>query len=159
MRRYRESDGVLCLDVRYERGLKHGPFRDDTIPAGVFTDARAVTEEGAFDRDLATGVWRLRDAGGAVIVERDLGVAMHDDALAALAGAGAGRRRRRTGRGGAPAAELAQSLRRERRVGEAILAMARSAAVTGDAGPLRELLAQATWPRAPQAAAELATDR
>jgi hypothetical protein len=157
LRRYRETDGALCLDVRYERGLLHGPFRDDTIPPGVFTDARAVSEEGAFDRDLATGVWRLRDAGGAVIAERDLGLAMQEEALArspALAAVDAA---------GGPAAEarrlteLAQSLRRERRVGEAIVAMARSTAVTGDAGPLRELLAQATWPRAPQAAVELAT--
>ncbi len=82
-RRYRESDGALCLDVPYEHGLKHGPFRDETIPPGVFTDARAVTEEGAFDRDLATGVWRLRDAGGEAIVERDLGVAVAEDVLAA----------------------------------------------------------------------------
>jgi hypothetical protein len=157
LRRYRETDGTLCLDVRYERGLLHGPFRDDTIPAGVFTDPRAVSEQGAFDRDLATGVWRLRDAGGAVLVERDLGVAMQDEVLAGspalepvdTAGGSAEEARRLT--------ELAQSLRRDRRVGEAIVATARSAAVTGDAGPLRELLAQATWPRLPQAAGELAT--
>ena len=156
-RRYRETDGTLCLDLRYERGLKQGPFKDDTIPAGVVTDARAVSEEGAFDRDLATGVWRLRDAAGVVLLERDLGLAMHDEALASSpalsaidAPGGAAEEARRL-------AALAQALRGERRVGEAIVAMARSAALTGDAGALRDLLAQATWPRTPEAAPGLAT--
>ena len=154
-RRFRETDGALCIDVRYQRGLKHGPFRDDTIAAGVFADRRAVSEEGTFDRDLATGLWRLRDAAGEVVVERDLGVAADDDtltrspALADDAGAPAAAAR--------ALADRAHALRAERRIGEAILAMARSAALTGDAGGLRELLAQVTWPRAPSAAGELAT--
>ena len=157
LRRYRETDGVLCLDVRYERGLKQGPFRDDTIPAGVFVDTRATTEEGAFDRDLATGVWRLRDASGAVIVERDLGLAVQEESLAgspALAALAVGLAPAEEAR---QLVELARSLRRERRVGEAIVAAARGVALSGDTGGLRDLLAQATWPRAPRAAAELST--
>ena len=156
LRRYRETDGTLCLDVQYERGLKHGPFRDDTNPEGVFIVAGAFTEEGTFDRDLATGVWRLRDAGGAVLVERDLGLAAHEDALATspafapvdLAGGTVEEARRLV--------ELAQALRRDRRVGEATLALARAAAITGDLTALRELRAEATWPRSSAAAADLA---
>jgi hypothetical protein len=153
-RRFRETDGALAVEVHYQQGLKQGPFRDGAVAAETYADQRAAIEEGQFDGDLAAGVWRLRAAAGEVIVERDLGVAAgdetleHSPALASVGGARAEAAHR--------LAELASSLRRERRVGEAILAMARSAAAAVDAAPLRDLLSELTWPRATTAAEELA---
>ena len=153
-RRFRASDGALAVEVHYQRGLKQGPFRDGAIAASTYADPRAAIEEGQFDADLAVGVWRLRDAAGEIIVERDLGVGAGEERLEgspALATTGA-----------LPAdaarrlADLGQSLRRERRVGEAILAMARSAALAGDAARLRDLLRELTWPRGTTAGEELA---
>jgi antitoxin component YwqK of YwqJK toxin-antitoxin module len=150
-KQFRESDGARCLEANYRQGRKHGAYYDGTIGSGSYDDGRVVAEEGQFEGDLALGVWRLRDAAGAVIAERDLGVAVDDAALVASPALAAV--------GGAPDAaartliELAGVLRGERRPGEAILAVARAAALTGDPATLRAWLRELTWTR-PSAVAE-----
>jgi hypothetical protein len=154
-RRFRD-DGALQFEGHYERGLRHGTFRDLAIRAQDYQPPGAASEEGAFAGDHAVGIWRLRDGAGALLAERDLGVACGDDQLARSPALADG-----DGARGAEAAlrlaELARSLRGARRVGEAIIALARSAAMTGADGPLRELLAEATWPRSAAAGQDIAT--
>jgi len=154
-RRYRAEDGALEAEAEHVRGRMHGGFRNLVLPPGGYQDARAAAEEGSFEHGRAIGVWTLRDADGAVIATRDLGVAPDDEALLvspALAdGDGV-----RSAAAAAALAELSLALEAERRIGEAILAMARSAAVAGGAEPLRALLSRVTWPRSTSAAQELA---
>jgi antitoxin component YwqK of YwqJK toxin-antitoxin module len=143
------EDGLL-LECHFRRGLKHGRFLDRAIAPDRYDDPRAATEEGTFENDQAVGIWTVRDARGVVVVSRDLGVAPSEESLArspALAPAPAPAPR---------LAELSRALRAERRVGESILALARSAAIAGDAAPLRALLAEATWPRAEAARQDVA---
>ena len=154
-----DGGGALCFEAHYDHGLAHGPFLDRTIVAAEYRDPRAAAEEGRFDAGQAVGVWTLRDAGGALLLERDLGVAVTEDSLARspafadpdLDTAGALRRDDAAG-----LATLSRELRAQRRVGEAIAAMARSVSLTGDAAPLRLLLDQAAWPRAAAAGHDLA---
>jgi antitoxin component YwqK of YwqJK toxin-antitoxin module len=155
-RTFSAESGALEVERRYQRGLRDGPCRDRRLVADGYLDPRAASEEGAFERDQAVGPWILRDAAGAIIARRDLGVAVDEETLAgsrALA-AGAGT----AGEEAAPAlAELARALLAERRVGESIIAMARSAARSGTDGALRAFLAAAAWPRSPAAGHEIAT--
>jgi antitoxin component YwqK of YwqJK toxin-antitoxin module len=157
-RRFRAeaAGGGLQFEGHYQGGLRQGPFRDLAVAADGYQDPRAAAEEGAFDGDQAVGEWRLRDAQGEVIARRDLGLAVREEDLArspALAD-GDGARGAEAARG---LAELARRLLEERRVGEAIVAMARSAAVGGDAGSLRRLVASVAWPRSAAAAQEIAS--
>jgi hypothetical protein len=153
-RRYDEVDGRLLYQGHFRRGARHGDHRHAGVAAGVYQDPRAAIEEGQFEGDLAVGPWRLRDAAGEVIVERDLGLVPEEEllerspALAPAVGVGA------------PAArelmERVRVLRDQRRPAEAIVACARAAALDGDLANLRQLLAGVTLPRTPAVADELA---
>jgi antitoxin component YwqK of YwqJK toxin-antitoxin module len=154
-RRFRAEDGALELEIDHVHGARHGRSLNLALAPDSYQDARAAAEEGTFERDRAVAAWTLRDAGGQVIVTRDLGVAPDDDALArspALAdGDGV-----RSAAAAAAFAALARTLEAERRVGESILAMARSAAATGDDRPLRAWLGRVVWPRSATTAQEIA---
>jgi hypothetical protein len=152
-RRYGDR-GALRVEARYADGRRDGPYRDLGLDGAAYRDARAASEEGAFQRDQPVGPWTLRDAAGAVIAARDLGAGVDEDGLAsspALADGGA-----RDAVAAARFADLSRALAGEGRLGEAIAAMARAAAAAGDAAPLRALLDAATWPRATAAARAVA---
>ncbi|HET6148505.1 MAG TPA: hypothetical protein VFH68_13310 [Polyangia bacterium] len=153
-RRYDQADGRLLYEGHFRNGARHGTQRIASVVAESYQDTRAAVEEGQFEDDRAVGQWRLRDLAGEVIAERDLGVAAGEDVLAgspALAPAGGS-----LAEAARELGERSRALRAERRPGEAIVACARAAALTGDAAPLRQLLGAVTWPRAVAAGQELA---
>ena len=160
-RRFRDGDGALSFEAHYAQGLLDGSFLDRTIAAAGYRPAAVIEETGQFAHGQAVGVWRLRDRAGRVVAERELGVAVTEEGLLASAAFSDGDRDPGVDLDldpGAPArlVALSQALRAERRVGEALVAMARAAALARDPSALRALLDQLAWPRAPAAAHDLA---
>jgi hypothetical protein len=145
-----DAGGALTEEGEWRSGQRGGPYRRIGVPTDLYADARVHEERGAFDRDQTVGPWTLVDAAGTTLATRELGAALDDEALAgspALADA--------------PATtwpETARALEAERRPAEALLALARAAAATGDAAALREGLARLALPRRPETALGMAAE-
>jgi antitoxin component YwqK of YwqJK toxin-antitoxin module/tetratricopeptide (TPR) repeat protein len=152
-RRYGEG-GALVLEAGYADGRLSGPYRALELPPDRYRRHVAGVigaEEGAFADEQAVGVWRLRDAAGRVVVERDLGGPVDDAALPASPALADEE---------GPAerwSAVARDLHAAGRIGEALVAMARAAAAAGDPGDLTAALGAWALPPAGDAAAAVAT--
>jgi hypothetical protein len=141
--------GELIEQSHWERGYRHGAH---LLRRGA-SSAEAVFERGTFERDHPVGCWRLEAASGELIAERDLGVARseaeyRDSPAFEDHARDAGHFRK-----------LSASLRAEGRIFEALCAVARWAAKSGELRGFLDEVAGATLPRdllPPQAIADQA---
>ena len=139
-----DEAGAPAWDAEYVADRLSGPFRDYQVPRSHFVDAGLTAYTGTFAEDQAVGTWRLLRADGSLGDERDLGVASSDDSLALVLidqthpeGYWKG---------------LAATALQTGRLNEGFLAMARAAAVSGDAAELMAALKARALPLHPDAA-------
>ncbi len=147
-----DEAGVLRWEGRYADGRRSGGFRARGHATDHFMDGSVHEQEGSFLDDQAVDIWRTRDAGGAVLAERDLGLALDENALPLSPVLADEQRTAATWR------QLAGSLFDQRRVAEGLLAGARAAATSGDPGPFRNALDTMTIPLGADAARAEAND-
>ncbi len=152
-----QPNGDLHEEAHYAAGVRNGAYRNLLVAPGTYADERIVSEEGSFERNQAVGPWIFRDADGASLRELDLGVAVWEEKLTrspALAPCPVGR----TPQSANHFSQLCHGLQGERRIGEALLASARSAVAGGRVDPLREVLREAAVALSPDASARLAEE-
>ncbi|MBN9687516.1 MULTISPECIES: thioredoxin domain-containing protein [unclassified Corallococcus] len=146
--RFWDAQGQLLWEAEFEDGRRHGRYWSRA--EGIYADFRVHFEEGRAEGDLACGEWSLMDAQRAVVLTRDLGQAMDEEALARspvfsnLPRSAEGWR------------ELAKEARADRRYREALLATARACATSLDIQPLKQGLEELTLPRTKDSASEVA---
>jgi hypothetical protein len=130
--------GEPAWEAEYDHGQRHGRFIE-RADEGAY-------ERGYFQSDHAVEEWALLGDGGKVLWSADLGLRQDSDELARS-------KVFEDARKGAEHWEaLAQECLTARRVGEAVLAMARAAAASHSVEKLDALLRERTLPRAPEAA-------
>ena len=149
-----DASGKLSEEGEWRGGNRNGPYRRVGVPADVYADSRVHEERGVFERGQAVGLWSLLDAASAQLRLFELGTALDDDGLRAspvLA----------DGAASATAEawqDAARNLEGARRPAEAIVALARAAAVSADRAPLRAALERLALPRRAAHALSTATD-
>jgi antitoxin component YwqK of YwqJK toxin-antitoxin module len=147
--RLHDERGEVRHEISYEGdGVPHGPYRKRLVEAErPYTDERIVEERGDFEHGHPVGPWTFLGIDGAVLRALDLGVATLDDDVAGRAVF------TDEARPGAAWWQMAQALRTEGHLREALCAAARSAARSGSAEALRGLLAETTVPMHAEASA------
>jgi antitoxin component YwqK of YwqJK toxin-antitoxin module len=144
--------GALGWEAHYHEDRISGAFRAVNLPAGHFVDPAIRHQEGSFTNDQVDGVWRYLNADGAIHRQLDLGLAIDEQGLPRTAVLANERRAAEHWRA------LAQSLFQQRRVGEALLAVARAAAEAGDPTEMTNALDSWTMPLGPDTARVQAED-
>lgn len=144
------QSGKRIAELSYRDGLADGPYRRCVVE-GTYRTASAIWEEGCFASGLSCGIFRLRDAGGDVVVERDFGRPPIEDE-----GIGACLRNLATPGGTTAGAcggddiatwfRYARALLQEQRVAEALAALARGIGVGGNPEVFRQVLSKVSAP-------------
>jgi hypothetical protein len=139
----RQYDGAggIRHEISYEGdGIHHGPFwrRFTAGTESPHADERIREERGAYEHGHAVGRWTFLDAEGAIVRAADLGPATSEEQVGERAVFAD------EVRTGAAWWQLAQALRTEGHLREALCAAARSAARSGSPDALRALLEETT---------------
>ncbi|HXU82473.1 MAG TPA: hypothetical protein VN914_13820, partial [Polyangia bacterium] len=134
-----DAEGAIRLESSYEGdGVQHGPHRRRFAGDSPHADERIVEERGAFEHGHPIGRWTFFDRGGAIVRSVDLGPATLDEEASGRAVLAD------EPRTAVQWWQLAQALRTEGHLREALCAAARSAARSGSPDELRALLAETT---------------
>ena len=137
--RLHDERGEVRLETGYEGdGVPHGPHRRRFAGDSLWADERIAEERGAFEHGHAVGRWTFLDGAGAIVRAVELGTVTLDEEVAGRAVFAD------EARSAAGWWQLAQALRTEGHLREALCAAARSAARSGSADALRALLAETT---------------
>jgi hypothetical protein len=149
--RLHDGRGEVRQEIAYEGdGVLHGAYRRRFVEAGErpHADERIVEEQGTYEHGHPVGRWTFRDGTGAIVRALELGDATLDDEVAGRAVFADELR------SGAEWWQMAQALRTEGHLREALCAAARSAARSGSPEALRALLAEVTLPMHAEASAQ-----
>jgi antitoxin component YwqK of YwqJK toxin-antitoxin module len=136
-----DERGEVRHEVSYEGdGVHHGPYRRRFVEPGErpYADERVVEERGGFEHGHPVGRWSFFDASGALVRTLELGTATLEDEVPGRAVFA------NEPRSAAGWWQMAQALRTEGHLREALCAAARSAAQSGSPDALRGLLAETT---------------
>jgi antitoxin component YwqK of YwqJK toxin-antitoxin module len=136
-----DERGELRHEISYEGdAVQHGPYRKRFVEPGEcpYQDEHIAEEQGAFSHGHPVGRWSFLDASGAIVRALDLGADTLEEGIAGHAVFAD------EIRSGVEWWQLAQALRTEGRLREALCAAARSAARGGSVEALRALLAETT---------------
>ncbi len=151
-KRYGE-DGKLLVEATFAEGTLHGRYTDwdpDLAPTYAAEGMVALLSE--YDQGVPTGGWHLLGAGGKRLVSRDLGVIGDQESVADSPAL------ENVRKSAAEWTELAQTLLRERRFGEAIVAQARAAARSANVDSLTASIAKLALPTTPDGAESLGAE-
>ncbi len=124
------DDGDLVSEREYVAGELHGPATE-AVPADTYADPRIVRASGRYERGLGVGKWTFVDREGEIVDDVDYGEPLRTAETDALTN-----EHRSADGWRETAAKLLDGSRR----GEALVAWARAAAASADAGPLRDAL-------------------